>query len=179
MVESVGRVFVAVPVPGEVRAMLAAHVATLDIPGRLAAAENWHITVRFLGTLNEITYDRFLGEMSEAEFPQAFSIRLGSIGCFPSTRKATVVWVGVDQGDQEMASINEIAEAAAQTVGLKPEDRPCHPHLTLSRVRPPRGVAQLVEEDVDLRWLAEEVIVYQSVPTRGGVAYEPLEVFRL
>ena len=179
MVESVGRVFVAVPVPAEVRAMLAAHVATLDIPGRLAPAENWHITVRFLGTLDEITYDRFLGEMSQAELPQAFSIRLGSIGGFPSTRKATVVWVGVDQGDQEMTSINEIAEAAAQTVGLEPEDRPFHPHLTLSRVRPPRSVTQLLEEDVDLRWIAEEVIVYQSVPARGGVTYEPLEVFRL
>ena len=179
MVETVGRVFVAVPVPSDVRAMLAAHVATLDVPGRLVPPENWHITIRFLGTLDDITYDRFLGEMSQAELPEAFPARLGPIGGFPSSKKATVVWVGVDQGGQEMAIINEIAEEAAQSVGLDPEDRPFHPHLTLSRVRPPRGVTQLLDEVVDLRWSVEEVVVYQSISIKGGVTYEPMGIFPL
>ena len=132
-------------------------------PGDWSRAENWHLTARFLGTVDEITYDRFLGELAQADLPDAFPVRLGRIGGFPNSKRANVVWVGVERGDQQMAIINEIAEEAAQSVGLAPEDRPFHPHLSLSRVRPPRGVTHLLDEDVDLRWSVDEVVVYQSV----------------
>ena len=86
-----------------------------------------------------------------------------------------MVWVGVERGDEEIAIINEIAEEAAQSVGLAAEDRPFHPHLSLSRVRPPRGVTHLLDEDVDLRWTATEVVVYRSHLRKGRARYEPLE----
>ena len=175
MVETVGRVFLAVPVPSEVRAALAAHVASLDIPGRLVPAENWHLTARFLGTVDELTYERFLGELAQADLPDAFPVRLGRIGGFPNSKRANVVWVGVERGDEEIAIINEIAEEAAQSVGLAAEDRPFHPHLSLSRVRPPRGVTHLLDEDVDLRWTATEVVVYHSHLRKGRARYGPLE----
>ena len=91
--ETVGRVFLAVPVPSEVRAALAAHVASLDIPGRLVPAENWHLTARFLGTVDELTYERFLGELAQADLPDAFPVRLGRIGVFPTQRER--MWSGL------------------------------------------------------------------------------------
>ena len=102
--ETVGRVFLAVRVPSDVRAALAAHMASLEIPGRLVPAENWHLTARFLGTVDEITYDRFLGELAQADLPDAFPVRLGRIGGFPNSKRANVVWVGVERGDQQMPS---------------------------------------------------------------------------
>ena len=44
--------------------------------------------------------------------------------------------VGVEGGGDELGTLAAAAEEAAQAVGYEPEDRPYHPHLTLSRIRP-------------------------------------------
>lgn len=178
MVERLGRVFVAVPLPSELRAALADELAGLPIPGRLVPAENWHLTTRFLGNVDITTFERFLSRLDVgAESP--FRLRLGRIGAFPNPRKATVVWIGVEEGSMELMRLAEIAEEAAQAAGLEPEDRPFHPHLTISRVRPPSNVARLIDHKVDLTWRCDRVVVYRSHLGRGGARYEPLESIRL
>ncbi|MEE8375705.1 MAG: 2'-5' RNA ligase family protein, partial [Acidimicrobiia bacterium] len=71
----------------------------------------------------------------------------------------------------------EIAEEAAQMAGLEPEERPYRPHLTISRIRPPRDIGPLTAESFDLKWSCDEIVVYQSEAGEGGVRYEPLETF--
>lgn len=179
MVGTVGRVFAAVPLPTEVRMALADRTSSLGIPGKVVPPENWHLTLRFLGAVGEVTYERFLaGLNSIAEVP-SFSIRLGGFGGFPNARKATVMWAGVFEGADELGRLNEIAEEAARTAGLEPEDRPYRPHLTLSRIRPPEDIGRLTTETLDLRWSCHEIVVYESRLTGGGVSYEPLEMFSM
>ncbi|MFB3109603.1 MAG: RNA 2',3'-cyclic phosphodiesterase [Acidimicrobiia bacterium] len=179
MVGTVGRVFVAVPLPTEVRMALADRTSILAIPGRLVPLENWHLTLRFLGAVGEITYERFLSGLSLIEDVPSFSIRLGAFGGFPNERKASVMWAGVVEGAEELRRLNEIAEEAAQTAGLEPDDRPYRPHLTLSRIRPPEDIGRLTTETLDLRWSCHEIVVYESRLSGGGVSYEPLEMFSM
>ena len=54
------RVFAGVPLPIETRVALAERIGHLDIPGKIAPAENWHLTLRFLGSVDQVTYERFL-----------------------------------------------------------------------------------------------------------------------
>ena len=179
MVGTLGRVFAAVPLPPEIRMALADRTSVLGIPGRLVPPENWHLTLRFLGIVDEVTYERFLAGMNEIEDMSRFPIRLGSLGGFPNERKATVLWADVIEGVETLARLNEIAEEAARAAGLDPEERPYQPHLTLSRIRPPQDIGALTTETFDLRWSCREIVVYQSELGEGGVIYEPLETFTL
>lgn len=177
MVETVGRIFAAVPIPTETRMALADRVASLDIPGKVAPVENWHITLRFLGMIDEVTYDRFLAGLSEAERWSSFWVRLSGFGAFPRASRATVVWAGVSDGSDQLSELNEIVEDAARGAGLEGEDRPFHPHLTLSRVRPPADAGHLLDEPLDLAWFCDRLVVYRSHLGGGPARYETLETF--
>lgn len=154
---------------------LAEEVAELSIPGRLVPPENWHLTVRFLGSVDRVTYERFLSGLCDVQGVPAFKIGLDRYGAFPRAPKATVVWAGLSEGIVELSRLNEIAEEAAIGAGLSPEDRPYSPHLTLSRVRPPQDVRWLEDEELQLEWQCDRLVVFRSHQGRGGVRYEPLE----
>lgn len=179
MVETVGRVFVAVTLPDDIRMALADGVSGLKIPGKLVPSENWHITLRFLGTVDIVTCERFLASLAQSALPKSFSIRLGRLDAFPTPRRATVVWVGISSGSPSLVALNETTEDAAQAVGLKPEERPFQPHVTLARVRPQQDVAHLLEHRVDLAWKAKELVLFRTKMDAGRTTYERLESFAL
>ena len=84
MVEGVTtRIFVAVPLPDEVRMALAEHVGAIDLPGKVVPPQNWHITLRFLGWTGEVAYDRLLAALDNANLGRQFDLELGEIGAFP------------------------------------------------------------------------------------------------
>jgi 2'-5' RNA ligase len=175
MVETVGRVFAAAPLPPEIRMALADRVSKLDIPGKLAPTENWHITLRFLGVVDELTYERFLGGLSDVGRTKVFRVHLSGFGAFPRASRANVVWVGLDDGSAQLGVLNEMAEEAATDAGLTGEERPFHPHVTLSRVRPPADARHLEKEPLDLGWACDRLVVYRSHLGGGPARYEPLE----
>ena len=158
---------------------LAEQVRDLDIPGKLAPVENWHLTLRFLGKVDQVTYERFLVGLQRIEEQASFPISVDRFGAFPRAKRATVVWAGIDRGESELSKLNEIAEDAAVGAGLTSEERPFHPHITLARVRPPRDVRWLEQEPVDVMWECDRVVVFQSHLGGGPARYEPLEAFEL
>jgi len=171
----VGRVFVAAPLPADVRFALGERISEMAIPGRVAPVENWHVTLRFLDTIHRVTYERFLSELEKMGDQFSFPASLDGFGAFPNPRKATVFWAGIGRGYGDLALLNELAEEAAVASGLLPEERPFHPHLTLSRIRPPADVRDLIEEDLDLGWRCDRVLVFRSHLGRGPARYEPLD----
>jgi len=177
--EVVGRVFVAAPLPPEVRFALAERVAELSIPGKVGPPENWHVTLRFLDVVDRVTYERFLSQLERVREQFSFPVALDGFGAFPKPRKATVFWAGIGRGTTDISLLNEIAEDAAISAGLSPEERPFHPHLTLARIRPPADVRDLVEEDLDLGWRCDRVVVFRSHLGRGPARYEPLDSVNL
>ena len=181
MVEGLDRVFAGVALPTEIRMALADRLAHLDLPGRIAPPENWHITLRFLGSVDTVTYERFVGSLSGMDLHHPFPIRLGGLGTFPSPRKATVLWVGVEVGSAELTELAEASEEAAQTAGLVPEERPFQAHLTLGRIRPPEDIRILVEGErpLALEWLCDSIVVYRSHLGGRNARYEPLEIISL
>lgn len=158
---------------------LADRIAGLDIPGRLVPPENWHVTVRFMAGVDDVAYERFLAGMGDVEDHGSFRISLDRFGAFPRPKRATVVWAGLGEGVAELSLLNELAEEAAVGAGVAPEERPYSPHLTLSRVRPPEDVRWLEEEDLDLGWRCDRLVVYRSRTGPGGARYEALETFAL
>lgn len=175
----VGRVFVAAPLPPDVRFALAERIAEMPIPGKVGPEQNWHVTLRFLDVIDRVTYERFLSGLERLGEQFSFPIALDGFGAFPNPRKATVFWAGIGRGAADISLLNELAEEAAVSAGLVPEERPFHPHLTLSRIRPPADVRELVDEELDFGWRCDRVVVYRSHLGRGPARYEPLDSVNL
>ncbi len=181
MVEPIGRVFVAAGFPPEVRVAVAEHLARHPLPGAPVPAENLHFTLRFLGDIDPVSFDRLLGALDEVTLPAPFGVVLGGLGAFPKPRQATVMWLGVTAGGDALEDLQLSVEDACEDAGLGREERPFRPHVTVSRVRPPADVRSLIADTppLDLRSRIHEVVVLRSRLGGGAPRYEPLERFPL
>jgi RNA 2',3'-cyclic 3'-phosphodiesterase len=174
------RIFAAVAPPDEVRHALVDQLGGWPVPGRLVPPMNWHITTRFLGEVDDVTVDRYVAELDQMDLGETFSLSLRRFGAFPNQRKATVLWLGAERGEQRLHQLAEACDDASAAVGITGEDRPFSPHLTISRVRPPANVVALVNDGgVDVAWKVKTLVVYESRFGRDGMRYIPLETFPL
>jgi 2'-5' RNA ligase len=178
-VVAVLRVFLAVSPPHEVRLALLDQISHLPIPGRLVPPDNWHITLRFLGEVDEVACERYTAAVDQSDLGSDFPMRIDHLGAFPKPSKATVVWAGIDRGQQRLFQLAEVADERAMDVGIVGEERPFRPHLTLSRVRPQVSVTDLIDEELDVAWRVDGLVLFRTLPGRGTVRYEPLETFSL
>ncbi|MFQ5947930.1 MAG: RNA 2',3'-cyclic phosphodiesterase [Acidimicrobiia bacterium] len=182
---TVERLFVAAPLTDDVRHALAAHLGAAldgrDLPGRPVAPENWHLTLRFLGEAAPVEKDRLVRALDTADLGPSFSVRFGGLGAFPRARKATVLWLGVGGGADELGALAAAVEDAAQAAGFPGEERPFHAHLTLSRIRPHQDVTPLVERVPPFPAVlpVAEVVLFRSHLGRGGARYEGVDRFGL
>ena len=173
------RLFLAVALDNEVRHGLAAFLGerAIRFPGRPSPPDNWHLTLRFLGSTDALQRDRVLEFLDEHLIGEPFTLGFTGLGAFPKPSRATVLWLGVDRGSDDLAAMATVCEEAAVSVGFDPEDRPFHPHLTLSRIRPPVSVDGLIEEvgSFPLKMTVDRVTLYRSHLGRDGASYEAID----
>jgi 2'-5' RNA ligase len=149
---------------------------------RFTATDKIHLTVRFLGNVDE---DRFPEAVSALAANlagmQAPELTVAGLGAFPSANRPGIVWAGV-QGD--IALLHSRTTEATDDFAEKEETKPYHPHLTLARVSPPsqkvgRALQPLLAEfgdEVLARWTPTELVLVQTMP---GGQYETRAAFPL
>jgi 2'-5' RNA ligase len=179
------RMFLAVALDDESRHAVAAHLSTelggRLLPGRVIPADNWHITLRFLGETSPERADLIVRHLDAHLMVDAFRVRIGGLGGFPRERKASVLWMGVDGDTAPLAELAAECERAAVRAGFDAEGRPFHPHLTLSRIRPPADVRRLIDEvePAGVKLDVAAVTLYRSVLGRGPARYEVVDTVEL
>ena len=143
------------------------------IPGRRTKPENWHITVRFLGQIDEVMRDRIAMEIDEGLDAAGGRVHVAGLGAFPRASKATVMYAAIDDPGGILDAIAAQCERACRDVGLEPEERPFVPHLTLARIRPPRDVRRLIDafSDFSVRLVVERVALMHGEETSDGIRY--------
>lgn len=179
--ETVGRVFLAVGFPPEVRVALAHHVGSLALPGVPVPPENLHVTLRFLGQIDRVSCERLVAGLDEVPWPGRGRIRIGDLGAFPSARAASVAWLSIDDPTSVLDRLRDEVEDVCEQVGLGREERPFRPHVTIARIRPPVDLRPAIAaaSAADVATWAESVVLLRSTPVAGGVRYEPMERFPL
>jgi RNA 2',3'-cyclic 3'-phosphodiesterase len=185
-----GRLFFAVPVPGPARAPLEAALPRLEslLSGaRVTPPGGWHLTLAFLGQVRPELADEVVrvGETAVAGVPPA-RLRLEGAGTFPPGRRARVLWAGIAGDAEVLVRLAAALSAASKAAGLRSEERPLHPHLTLARFSTP---APVPTEALDLvagavadspPWEARELACYRStLGGRRGARYRVLREFPL
>ncbi|MEX2542986.1 MAG: RNA 2',3'-cyclic phosphodiesterase [Trueperaceae bacterium] len=135
------RLFVALAIPHEVRAVLRAAQETLadeltDADVRWQELARSHLTLRFLGDVPErgLANWRFAVD-SAARGTRQFMLRTGGFGVFPGPARPAVLWLGVTGETEELGHLQAQLERALQRTGTPPSEVAFRPHLTLGRVR--------------------------------------------
>ncbi|PKU23470.1 RNA 2',3'-cyclic phosphodiesterase [Telmatospirillum siberiense] len=134
------RLFVGLALPPSLRQTLA--MLGGGLPGaRWTPPENLHLTLRFIGEIDEAMADDIDGQLAAVR-AQAFSLELGGLGTFDSGRRAHHLWIGVKRAPA-LTHLQEKIESAVVRGGCAPERRHFQPHVTLARLKdPPLGRLQ-------------------------------------
>ena len=135
------RLFVAIAVPEEIKARLAA--LQRKWRERLGGAsvswtrpENFHLTLRFLGDVPSNRLDDLTGALAGAAAPQApLKLSVAGLGCFPNSRRPRVLWVGICDEAGGLAELARRIVVATDSFSCLPAQERFAGHLTLARVR--------------------------------------------
>ena len=105
----------------------------LNIKAKPVELHNMHFTVQFLGEVSEEMVGKVSDALSSLEF-SSFSISFVGIGVFPKPSFPRVIWIGVDEGINELEKLAEIIRAKLSQLGFSP-DKKFKPHVTIFRVK--------------------------------------------
>jgi RNA 2',3'-cyclic 3'-phosphodiesterase len=110
-----------------------------------------------------------------------FGLSLSRLGAFPRPARATVLWVGVGEGEAELHALAAKVEAAAVRAGYAPEPKPYSPHLTLSRLNPPADLRRAIDAASPFggRMTVDGFILFRSHLGGGPPRYERVEHYPL
>lgn len=174
------RLFAAVPIAEPARGQILELLTDLrrqDWPVRWVHDEGLHLTLKFFG---EVGAERLeviteaLRFAAEGAGPQPLA--LGELGAFPSPSHPRILWIGV-QAPPSLELLQDRIERGSEAIGFPPEGTPFQPHVTLGRVRegqriPARGLDDHAGRFQPVPFLAQELVLYESVLTTSGPRYE-------
>ena len=174
------RLFVAIRPPESIRDLLID--AMDDTPEfRWQEDEQLHLTLRFIGEVERPVAEDLAAALTHVR-AQRFEAKISGVGRFEQ-RSAGALWVGVEP-KPPLAALAAKIERACQQIGLKPEPRAFHPHITLARWkgRRSREVADFLERRRGLTsppFDVSEFVLFESRLSRHGAHYEELAAYAL
>lgn len=147
---------------------------------RWQSDEQLHLTLRFVGEVERPLAEDLAVALNTLRF-ERFALRLAELGRFDHRRRGTL-WAGVEPRET-IAALAAKVERICVEVGLAPERRAFHPHVTLARwsgAKPALG--DLLARHAGLRseyWKVDRVILFESHLARTGASYEPVSEIML
>jgi 2'-5' RNA ligase len=153
-----------------------------------------HLTIKFLGDMDEQVIDPLLGAIEQAIVNQpSVIVPLERLGSFPRPQNPRVLWVGPsmdwERGAEakRLGEIHGAIERACEGLGFLRETKPFSPHLTLARIKAGEhqvGVALVksgvLDRPLSLGALAvESVVLMKSELKPTGAVYTKLWETRL
>lgn len=154
----------------------------LDLDVSWTRVSGIHITLKFLGDIEEEYIDKIAAIIEEASKGQSpFEISIKGSGAFPNLKNPRVIWIGVEDGTKGLTRLQQPLDYGLNALGFEPEEREFRPHLTLGRVKGPRGKERLSAAVSELReielgsFAVDRVILYKSELKPTGAVYTKLK----
>jgi len=179
------RAFIAVEINDAVRAGLAGVQNVLkEANGHVSwvQPQNIHGTLVFLGDIFQSAVDSVANTLAKtAAGCKPFEIEISGIGFFGSARSPRIIWAGVTGQVDALIELQGKIAATILQAGLKPDEQPFKPHLTIGRVRSNRNATDLVcalEENKNKTFgkiSVRQVVLMQSRLMAKGPEYTLLQ----
>ncbi len=145
--------------------------------------DNMHLTLRFYGEVSEEQLPALSCCLEKRLAPfKPPELLVRGVGAFPSIKKPSVVWAGIETVSGDLCGIQGATEQAAREIGLAPETRAFHPHVTIARLRttattslfasllqPYQEPGKIPEFGPD--FCADKILLFRSLLTPRGPVY--------
>lgn len=171
------RLFVAAELPAHVRAEVKRwQRVSFSRHDDLRSSANLHVTLSFLGDTPAASVERIKSTLAAIRMP-ALPVALGEPFFLPRRGRKSVVALRVLDPSGALVRLQHMTGEALIDVGvLKRERRDYLAHLTVARFRRPGQAFALQNVNVEGFGLPS-VILYSSVPEKGGAVHTPLATF--
>lgn len=149
---------------------------------RWSAPEQWHVTLVFLGEVDDEVQARLVRELYGVR-EKTLMLRVVGLGVF---ERAGILYAEVEV-TPELLRLHEAVAAAGKRAGLAVEERPYRAHVTLARSRNREGrkMIERLQRSVasqtrlNARWPVSEFLLYESQLSPSGSRYVARERFAL
>jgi RNA 2',3'-cyclic 3'-phosphodiesterase len=180
------RLFVALEIPSAVRENLATLIASLRAitkEPRWVRPENLHVTLKFLGEVQEAKLDAIRKALGEIHSEQAVTLDFHGVGFFPNEKHPRVFWAGI-KASANLKTLATDTEGAIEKCGIPEEKREFSPHLTLARFERPRfpeALSKAIAENKEREFGSLRTTEFHLIQSRlkpSGAEYTTLESFQ-
>ena len=172
------RLFIAIPLPTDVRRAASAAQARLiesGAEGRFVPRENFHITLHFIGESDKLS-DAVEALQESVSDIRPFVLRLSDYGGFGGQNGRTSV-LTVTCDTDELRLLYETLESALWERGFSKNRSTLSPHITLGRnVVNDEG---FVLPKQTAAFTVTELVLYESTSVNGRMRYTPLHRERI
>jgi 2'-5' RNA ligase len=147
--------------------------------------DNLHITLKFLGEISPeqaVNIKQIITENAKATF--GFRIKLETLGVFPNTRCARIIYMGANEGSLEIKQIVEQLELKLAQLGIPKENRSFSSHITIGRIRSRIGQFEIetalnkasrLLDNKNFGFVADSITLFKSTLGVEGPTYTVLE----
>jgi 2'-5' RNA ligase len=146
---------------------------------------NIHITLAFLGDTDEKSIEILRSKLKEhLNESGIFELKIKGAGVFKKLGTPKVIWAGIETSEK-LDQLNLLVKRGVVESGVKTEDRPFKPHLTLGRIKLVNNITALKNlterfRDTEFQKVSvTEVILYESILLQNGPVYKPIEKFEI
>ncbi len=180
------RAFIAVNLPATIKKELDNQINKIknalngDI--KWVRPENFHLTLHFLGYLDEkkiIAIQRILDE--EIKNANVFSLEIEELGAFPNKSRPRVLFIKCRQTDgNSLMNLQKSIGEELEKIGIKTDDRPWQTHITFARFRIPVQTSLAEFQTANkLKFQVDSVDLMKSELRREGPIYTIIKKFFL
>jgi len=177
------RTFIAIEIPSEIKAALAALQTDLrraDADVSWTKPENIHLTLKFLGEVAEeriVEIEKVCLTLGDESHP--FSLRLNDTGVFPNTRQPRVLWAGLSGDIESAAEMQTRLDEMLLLIGFEREEKKFQPHLTIGRLKSNKKTRELLaladaHQLPALSFDVSEIVLMKSELHPAGARYTPM-----
>ena len=174
------RTFIAVDLPKELKEKISSIIEKLakcDLQAKWVKPENIHMTLKFLGNVDEKQIDVVKSIISEVTLTfKKIVVECSEFGFFPNEKHPRVFFIKTDKEDQLRKIYQELEEKLSH-IGFEKEER-FKSHLTLCRFKGKRNIDCLIREIKGIKFSQklniEEIALFKSTLTRSGPIYEKI-----
>jgi len=183
------RLFLAIDIPSEIREELTKiqnHFKSLSLSASWVRPDNIHLTLKFLGNTEPEKIPQIVETMNTCVGSIApFSLSLTEVGGFPNLNQPRVLWVGLADSQGFLVSAQKNIDQNLSRLGYDADNKPFFPHLTLARIKSPKGRQGIKEKIASLNmdetkpFCISSIKLYKSDLTPRGAIYTSLHEFNI
>ena len=141
--------------------------------GRIVNFDNLHITLHFIGNVNQQTLD-CLHRAAQKVKVGGFNLELDHYDYF---NKPNILWMGLKQTPEALETLHKTLGTSLAECDFQVERRPYAPHMTL--MRKPAHQPEVFEKTEPIFWQVKAFVLVESLSFEGEVRYEVCEQYAL